>query len=67
MSFMAVIGNKLCDKYTKRNHGNRDSEQKLGISEERAQELEVSITKPQLTDDEQEYLKMYHEHAKKAK
>ena len=30
--------------------------QKLGISEERAQELEASLAKPQLTDDEQEYL-----------
>ena len=29
---------------------------KLGISEERAQELEASLAKPQLTDDEQEYL-----------
>ena len=30
--------------------------QKLGISEERAKELEASLAKPQLTDDEQEYL-----------
>ena len=30
--------------------------QSLGISEERAQELEASLAKPQLTDDEQEYL-----------
>lgn len=33
----------------------------LGISEERAQELEASL-KPQLTDDEQEYLEMYREY-----
>lgn len=38
---------------------------KLGISEERAQELEASLTKPQLTEDEQEYLDMYHEYAEK--
>lgn len=36
----------------------------LGISEERAAELEASL-KPQLTDDEQEYLDMYHEYAEK--
>lgn len=39
--------------------------QKLGISEGRAQELEASLTKPQLTEDEQEYLDMYHEYAEK--
>ena len=39
--------------------------QKLGISEERAQELEASLAKPQLTEDEQEYLDMYHEYAEK--
>jgi len=38
---------------------------KLGISEERAKELEASLTKPQLTEDEQEYLDMYHEYAEK--
>ena len=30
--------------------------QKLGISEERAKELEASLAQPQLTEDEQEYL-----------
>ena len=39
--------------------------QKLGISEERAKELEASLTKPQLTEDEQEYLDMFHEYAEK--
>ena len=39
--------------------------QSLGISEERAQELEASLAKPQLTEDEQEYLDMYHEYAEK--
>ena len=39
--------------------------QKLGISEERAKELEASLAKPQLTDDEQEYLDMYREYAEK--
>lgn len=38
---------------------------KLGISEERAKELEASLAKPQLTEDEQEYLDMYHEYAEK--
>ena len=38
--------------------------QSLGISEERAKELEASIT-PQLTEDEQEYLDMYREYAEK--
>ena len=38
---------------------------KHGISEERAQELEASLAKPQLTEDEQEYLDMYHEYAEK--
>ena len=38
--------------------------QKLGISEERAAELETSL-KPQLTEDEQEYLEMYHEYEAK--
>ena len=36
--------------------------QNLGISEERAKELEASLT-PQLTEDEQEYLEMYREYA----
>lgn len=39
--------------------------QKLGISEERAKELEASLAKPQLTEDEQEYLDMYREYAEK--
>ena len=39
--------------------------QKLGISEERAKELEASLTKPQLTEDEQEYFDMYREYAEK--
>lgn len=39
--------------------------QSLGISEERAQELEASLAKPQLTEDEQEYLDIYHEYAEK--
>ena len=39
--------------------------QSLGISEERAAELEASLTKPQLTEDEQEYLEMYREYAEK--
>ena len=39
--------------------------QSLGISEERAKELEASLAKPQLTEDEQEYLDMYHEYAEK--
>ena len=39
--------------------------QKLGISEERAKELEASLTKPQLTENEQEYLDMYREYAEK--
>ena len=39
--------------------------QKLGISEGRAKELEASLTKPQLTEDEQEYLDMYHEYSEK--
>lgn len=38
--------------------------QSLGISEERAKELETSL-KPQLTEDEQEYLDMYREYAEK--
>ena len=38
--------------------------QRLGISEERAAELEASL-KPQLTEDEQEYLEMYREYAEK--
>lgn len=32
---------------------------KLGISEERAKELEASLQEPQLTDEEQEYLEAY--------
>lgn len=39
--------------------------QSLGISEERAMELEASLAKPQLTEDEQEYLEMFHEYVKK--
>lgn len=39
--------------------------QSLGISEERAKELEASLTKPQLTEDEREYLDMFHEYAEK--
>ena len=39
--------------------------QSLGISEERAQELEASLSKPQLTEDEQEYHDMYREYAEK--
>ena len=38
--------------------------EKLGISEERALELEESL-KPKLTEDEQEYLEMYREYAEK--
>ena len=38
--------------------------QNLGISEERAKELEDSL-QPQLTEDEQEYLEMYREYAEK--
>ncbi len=37
--------------------------QSLGISEERAKELEASLSQPKLTDDEQEYLDMYKEYA----
>ena len=37
--------------------------QSLGISEQRAAELEVSLKKPQLTEDEREYLDMYREYA----
>ena len=36
---------------------------RLGISEERVRELEESCSKPQLTDDEQEYLELYKEYA----
>ena len=39
--------------------------QSLGISKERAQELEASLSKHQLTEDEQEYLDMYREYAEK--
>ncbi len=39
--------------------------QNLGISEERAKELEESLAKPQLTDEEQEYLDIYREYAEK--
>ncbi len=39
--------------------------QKLGISEERAKELEASLAQPQLTEDEQEYLDMYREYVEK--
>ena len=38
--------------------------QSLGISEERGSELEASL-KPQLTEDEREYLDMYREYAEK--
>jgi hypothetical protein len=34
----------------------------LGISEERAKELEASLAKPQLTEDEQEYIEAYREY-----
>ena len=37
--------------------------QSLGISEQRAAELEASLHKPQLTEDEQEYVDMYQEYA----
>jgi hypothetical protein len=37
----------------------------LGISEERTKELEASLAKPQLTEDEQVYLEMFHEYVKK--
>ena len=36
--------------------------QKLGISEERAKELEASLAQPQLTEDEQEYVEVYREY-----
>ena len=36
--------------------------QSLGISEERAKELEASLAKPQLTEDEQEYIEAYREY-----
>ncbi len=41
--------------------------QNLGISEERAKELEASLAQPQLTEDEQEYIDMYREYAEKGK
>lgn len=44
---------KMLDKFRSR----------LGISEERARELEKSCSKPQLTEDEKEYLEMYKEYA----
>ena len=44
---------KMLDKFRSR----------CGISEERARELEVSYNKPQLTEEEQEYLEMYKEYA----
>lgn len=44
---------KMLDKFRSR----------LGISEERARELEESCSKPQLTEDEQEYLEMFKEYA----
>ena len=37
--------------------------QSLGISEQRAAELEASLKIPKLTEDEQEYLDMYREYA----
>ena len=36
---------------------------RLGISEERAQELEASCSEPELSEDEQEYLEMFKEYA----
>ena len=39
--------------------------QKLNISEERAKELEMSFSTPELTEDELEYLDMYREYAAK--
>ena len=36
--------------------------QSLGISEERAKELEASLSKPQLTEDEQEYIEAYRDY-----
>lgn len=44
---------KMLDKFRSR----------LGISVERARELEESCSKPKLTEDEQEYLEMYKEYA----
>ena len=44
---------KMLDKFRSR----------LGISEERARELEDSCSKPKLTEDEQEYLEMFKEYA----
>ena len=41
--------------------------QNLGISEERAKELEASLSAPQMTEDEQEYLDMYREYSEKGK
>lgn len=38
---------------------------KNGISEERAKELESTLTVTQLTNDEKEYLEMFHEYAEK--
>ena len=37
--------------------------QSFGISEQRAAELEASLQKPQLTEDDREYLDMYREYA----
>ena len=39
--------------------------QSLGISEERAKELEMYLSAPQLTENEQEYLDMYSDYASK--
>lgn len=46
---LSDINKKMLDKFRKR----------LGISEERAHELEISCAEPQLTEDEKEYLEMY--------
>lgn len=50
---ISALNRKMLNKYRSR----------LGISEERARELEESCSKPQLTEDEQEYLEMYKEYA----
>ena len=50
---ISALNRKMLNKYRSR----------LGISEERARELEESCSKPQLTEDEQEYLEMFKEYA----
>ena len=50
---ISELNRKMLNKYRSR----------LGISEERARELEESCSKPQLTEDEKEYLEMYKEYA----